>query len=75
LGNGAASACSVSSLDDWFQQRTMMQSLIQQHIAHAKNHMKMQADKNCTEQSFDVGAWVYVKLQLYVQSSVAARSN
>lgn len=35
----------------------------------------MQADKNRTERSFDVGTWVYVKLLPYVQSSVAIRSN
>lgn len=52
-----------------------MQILIQQHLVRAKNRMKMQADKQRTERSFDVGNWVYVKLQLYVQSSVAARSN
>ena len=37
--------------------------------------MKMQADKNRTERSFSVGTWVYVKLQPYVQTSVAARAN
>jgi hypothetical protein len=35
----------------------------------------MQADKNRTERSFSVGTWVYVKLQPYVQTSVAARAN
>jgi len=35
LGIDAASACSVSSLDDWFQQGTVMQTLIQQHLARA----------------------------------------
>jgi hypothetical protein len=52
-----------------------MQSLIQQHLARAKSRMKNHADKNRTERSFSVGSWVYVKLQPYVQTSVAARSN
>jgi hypothetical protein len=52
-----------------------MQSLIQQHLAHANNRMKMQADKNRTERSFLVGSWVYVKLQPYVQTSVADRAS
>lgn len=33
----------------------------------------MQADKNHTERSFDVCSWVYVKLQPYVQTSVASQ--
>jgi hypothetical protein len=37
--------------------------------------MKMQADKNRTERSFSVGTWVYVKLQPYVQTSVAPRAS
>jgi hypothetical protein len=75
LGLDASAACTVSSLDDWLQQKMVMQSLIQQHLARAKNRMKMQADKNHTECSFDVSTWVYVKLQPYVQTSVANRAN
>jgi hypothetical protein len=52
-----------------------MQALIQQHHAHAKNQMKMKANKYRTERSFTVGTCDYVKLQPYVQPSVAARSN
>ena len=37
--------------------------------------MKKQADKHRIERSFNVGDWVFLKLQPYVQSSVAARSN
>ena len=37
--------------------------------------MKKQADKHRSERSFNVGDWVFLKLQPYVQSSVAARSN
>lgn len=37
--------------------------------------MKAQADKRMSERSFQQGDLVYMKLQPYVQSSVAARSN
>jgi hypothetical protein len=37
--------------------------------------MKSQADKHRVERVFQPGDWVYMKLQPYVQSSVAARSN
>jgi len=57
------------------QQKSAMQTLIQQHLARAKNRMKLQADKQRTERSFSVGDWVYAKLQSYVQTSVAPRAN
>lgn len=63
LGIDSASSCSVSSLDDWLQRKAVMQALVQQHLARAKNWMKMQADKNRTERSFTVGTWVYVNHQ------------
>jgi hypothetical protein len=37
--------------------------------------MKSQADKHRVECVFQPGDWVYMKLQAYVQSSMAARSN
>lgn len=57
------------------QQKTSMQELIQHHLARAQNRMKLQADKRRTERSFKVGDWVYVKLQPYIQMSVAPRAN
>jgi hypothetical protein len=40
-----------------------------------KQHMKSQADKRRSEREFQVGDKVYLKLQSYVQSSVATRAN
>jgi hypothetical protein len=37
--------------------------------------MKVQADKNRSEIVFQVGDQVFLKLQLYVQSSLAKRSH
>lgn len=37
--------------------------------------MKQQADKGRIEREFSVGDLVYVKLQPYVQTSVATRAN
>lgn len=75
LGIDSSSACFVTSLADWMQQKMAMQSLIQQHLARAQNRMKLRADKKRTERSFNIGDWVYVKLQPYVQTSVAPRAN
>lgn len=37
--------------------------------------MKQQADKRRTEREFEVGDWVYLKLQHYRHSSIALRKN
>lgn len=52
-----------------------MTDLVKQHLARAQRRMKTQADKNRSERSFEVGEMVYLKLQPYVQSSLAPRAN
>jgi hypothetical protein len=63
------------SLDQWLQDRQVMTSLIQQHAHRASARMKQQADKGRTERSFQVGDRVFLKLQPYIQSSLAPRAN
>lgn len=64
-----------SSLSDWLSERHSMTELVHQHLLRAKSRMKAQFDKGRSERQFTVGDWVYVKLQPYIQSSVAHRSN
>lgn len=52
-----------------------MSALVHQHLARAQQRMKIQADKHRSERQFAVGDNVYLKLQPYVQSSLAPRSN
>lgn len=52
-----------------------MQHLIQQRLLRAEDRTKRQADKCRSERQFKVGDQVYLKLQPYVQSPVASRSN
>lgn len=64
-----------SELITWMQDRKLMQQLVQQHLHRAQQQMKFFADKKRSFRQFQVGEWVYLKLQPYVQSSVAPRAN
>jgi hypothetical protein len=66
--------CPVPSLLDWIQEKAIMTDLIQQHLKRAQHWMKHQANKNRVERQFSVGDLVFLKLQPYVQTSVARRS-
>lgn len=48
-----------------------MDQLLQHHLHRAKNRMEKQADQKRSERSFAVGDLVFLKLQPYVQSSLA----
>ena len=52
-----------------------MQNLVRQHLLRAQDRMKRQADKGRSERMFQVGDMVYLKLQPYVQASLAPRAN
>ena len=52
-----------------------MLDLVKQHLLRAQARMKKQVDKGRSERNFAVGDMVFLKLQPYVQSSVAARAN
>jgi hypothetical protein len=52
-----------------------MDQLLHSHLSGAKHRMKKQADQHRSERSFQVGDTVYLKLQPYVQTSLAPRSH
>jgi hypothetical protein len=64
-----------TELDEWLRERAEMLPVIRQHLERAQRRMKQQADKKRMERSFAVGDWVYLKLQPYIQVSVARRST
>lgn len=66
---------SMPKLSDWIQDRQVMSDLILHHLARAKERMKRQADKHRSEQQFNVGDLVFVKLQPYVHTTLAHRAN
>jgi transposase InsO family protein len=75
FGIADVDAVSPTQLEDWLHEKSMMNVLIQQHLTRAQKRMKAQADKGRSERHFKVGDWVYLKLQPYVQSSLAPRAN
>lgn len=74
-GITATNACSIPALQTWLDERTLIQELLQQHLQRARLRMKQQADKRRSERTFEVGDMVFLKLQPYVQTSVAKRAN
>jgi transposase InsO family protein len=64
-----------SELSSWLKERQLMSELVKQHLERAKLRMKRQVDKGRSEREFAVGDWVFLKLQPYVQSSVAVRAH
>jgi hypothetical protein len=75
FGISVDDACSVTDLAQWLDERQSVLQHIQQNLSRAQHRMKMQADKSRVERSFEVGDWVYVKLQPYIQQSVHRRTN
>ncbi|WVZ67898.1 hypothetical protein U9M48_016915, partial [Paspalum notatum var. saurae] len=75
FGISTADVVTVPDLDDWLTERRVMTDLIRQHLLRSKQRMKKQADKSRSERQFHEGDWVFLKLQPYVQSSLAPRSN
>jgi hypothetical protein len=66
FGLQAADACSHQDLSSWLRDRAVMQSVAKQHLLHAQDRMKRQADKHRSERQFQVGDFVYLKLQPYI---------
>jgi hypothetical protein len=65
----------VHELSMWLQGRQTMNALLQQHLTRYRNMMKKQEDKNRSERQFSVGDSGFLKLQPYVQMSLAPRSS
>lgn len=74
-GLTAEGTCSVPALQSWLDERATVQALLQQHLNQAQQLMKDQADKKRSFRVFNVGDTVFLKMQPYIQSSVAPRAN
>lgn len=65
----------VTDVDHWLHERQLMLPIFRQHLERAQQRMRAQADKKRQERQFLVGDSVYLKLQPYIQTSVAQRSS
>ncbi|XP_077237223.1 uncharacterized protein LOC143878893 [Tasmannia lanceolata] len=65
----------VQAVEEELKDRDKALQLIKENLWMAQERMKTFADKHRTEKSFNVGDWVYLRLQPYRQVSVAARRS
>lgn len=61
---------SVAAVEDLHRDREVMIQLLKTNLATARNRMVQMANANRSERNFQVGEWVYVKLQPGIQSSL-----
>jgi hypothetical protein len=75
FGISVADACAVPDLDVWLNDRDLTLRLLQQHLERVRARMKARADKRRPDRVFQVGDSIFMKLQPYIQSSVAPRAH
>lgn len=73
LTNEAASP--VPDVASMIAERETMLAAVRQHLLRAQQRMKAHADKRRFERTFNVGDFIYLRLQPYVQSSLAPRTH
>ncbi|KAL5729236.1 hypothetical protein ACHQM5_002212 [Ranunculus cassubicifolius] len=62
-------------VDTFLQDRQNAFRIIKDNLLAAQNRMKVYADKKRSERQFQVGEWVYLRLQPYRQNTLALRRN
>jgi hypothetical protein len=50
--------------------KNQQQVILKDNLTMAQNRMKQQADQHCSERSFEVGDWVFLRQQPYKQMSL-----
>lgn len=75
FGISASDQIANADVGAWLQDRALILASVRQHLLRMQQRMKSQSDKHRTERTFRVGDEVFLKLQPYLQSSVAHRSN
>jgi hypothetical protein len=57
-------------VEDHIEHQQQVLQILKDNLTMAQNRMKQQADQNCNERSFEVGDWVFLRLQPYKQMSL-----
>ena len=65
----------MDALDSLLCQRAAVLATLKGHLAAAQEKMKFQADKHRQDRSFNVGDWVYLRLQPYRQKTLAYKGK
>ena len=55
----------VQAVEDHMKHQEQVLQLLKYHFNLAQNQMKQQAYQHCSERSFNVGDWVFLRLQPY----------
>jgi hypothetical protein len=66
----ATSQTKIASIKDHLDESKKIVQLIKENLTVARNRMKQQVDQHQTEREFEVGEWVFVRLQPYKQLSI-----
>nr|GEY22748.1 reverse transcriptase [Tanacetum cinerariifolium] len=70
-----AGSSPIVTLDEALRKKQSLLDTLKARLTHARNRMKQHADKHRKEKNFEVGQWVYLKLQPYRQVSVQRRRS
>lgn len=65
----------IQELDEQLLERDTLLSDLKQHLAAANNKMKQVADAKRRDISFEIGDWVFLKLQPYRQHTIFRRTS
>jgi hypothetical protein len=75
FGITATDQVASGDIQEWLRERALVLASVKQHLLRMQQRMKRQADKKRSERVFSVGDRIFLKLQPYLQSSVARRAN
>lgn len=75
FGISASDKIATVDVQTWLQERTLVMASVRQHLLRMQQRMKHQADKSRRERTFAINDQVFLRLQPYLQSTVAKRAN
>ena len=75
LTNYMPGSTQIQAAEEHLQDRTAQITQIKHHLLRAQEKQKKQADKGRKDIEFQVGEWVYLKLQPYRQRSMLQNKN